>query len=64
MEKLYTTQEVADILRVKINKVYEFIATGKLKAIKLGGDRDGEPEKSQRHWRVTETALNEFLGQK
>lgn len=63
-EKLYTSQEVANILKVKINKVYEYIAEGKLKAIKLGGKVDGEMEKSQRQWRVTESALNEFLGLK
>jgi excisionase family DNA binding protein len=61
VEKLYTTQEVADILKVKVNKVYEFIAEQKLKAIKLGGSFE---EKSQRQWRITEQSLNEFLGQK
>lgn len=47
---VYTTQEVADILSVTQRTVYNYIASGQLKAAKIG-----------RHWRVTEEQLQSFL---
>lgn len=36
MEKLYTCKEVAEMYRVKEITVWEWVRTGKLKAIKIG----------------------------
>lgn len=47
----YTAPEVAKILRVKKSYVYELVATGRLKAIKL----------SERRLRISEDALREYL---
>lgn len=47
---VYTTQEVADILSVTQRTVYNYIASGQLKAAKIG-----------RHWRVTEEQFQNFL---
>src|SRR5437764_15038642 len=32
----YTPQEVADVLRVKVTTVYEYVRTGKLRAARIG----------------------------
>lgn len=50
--KLYTLQEVADILRVSRQSVYNYVAAKRLKAYKLAG---------QREYRVTENDLQEFI---
>ena len=42
-EKLYTTQEVAKILRVSERSVFRYIDDNKLKATKIG------------YWRISET---------
>ena len=36
-DELYTSQEVAERLKVHINTVYNYIDSGKLKAIKMEG---------------------------
>lgn len=47
---VYTTQEVADILSVTQRTIYNYIASGQLKAAKIG-----------KYWRVTEEQLQNFL---
>ncbi|MFA5009316.1 MAG: helix-turn-helix domain-containing protein [Candidatus Paceibacterota bacterium] len=49
IDKLFTIEEVAKILRVSTRSVTRYIETGKLKASKIG------------LWRIKETDLNEFL---
>ncbi len=51
--RVYTVSEVAKILRVRKNFVYELIYTGRLNAVRL----------SERRFRVTEEALQEFMKQ-
>ena len=48
--KVYTLEEVVEILRVSRRTIYNYIKTEQLKAIKVG-----------REWRVTEKALAAFL---
>lgn len=48
--KVYTLDEVADILKVTKRTLYTYLKTGKLKAFKMG-----------KYWRVTEQALQDFL---
>ena len=48
--KLYTLQEVADILRVSRQTIYNYVTAKKLKAVKYG-----------REYRVTEEILQEFI---
>lgn len=50
MHKIYTPQEIADILKVKISTVYEYCRTGKLSASRLGN-----------RYRITESQLQDFL---
>ena len=47
--KVYTLDEVADILKVTRRTLYTWISAGKLKAVKIG-----------KYWRVSEQALREF----
>lgn len=49
MDKLYTIEEVAEILRVSGRSVTRYIESGKLKASKIG------------MWRIKQSALNAFL---
>ena len=49
MERVYTLQEVADLLKTGINYVQELRKSGLLKCIKIG------------HYKVTETTLQQFL---
>lgn len=49
IEKLFTIQEVAEILRVSGRSVTRYIESGKLKASKIGV------------WRIKESDLNAFL---
>lgn len=49
MERVYTLQEVADLLKTGINYVQQLRKSGLLKCIKLG------------HYKVTETTLKQFL---
>ena len=48
--KVYTIDEVADLLQVTRRTVYNYIKSGKLKARKIG-----------KYWRVTSKALEELL---
>lgn len=48
--KVYTIDEVTEILHVTRRTLYIYIKEGKLKAAKIG-----------KYWRVTEKALEEFL---
>jgi excisionase family DNA binding protein len=48
--KLYTIEEISGILKVTQRTIYNFISTNNLKAVKIG-----------KYWRVTETALQEFI---
>lgn len=50
MQKIYTAQEVADILRVGYRKVLELIKDGKIKSL----DTDGM-------YRITEESLKAFM---
>ena len=49
-KEIYTPQEVADLVGVKVLTVYRWIKEGKLKATKLG------------HWRITREDLQAALG--
>jgi excisionase family DNA binding protein len=48
--KLYTLQEVADVLRVSRQTIYNYVTVKKLRATKYG-----------KEYRVTETDLKEFI---
>ena len=48
--KVYTLEEVADILKVTRRTLYTYIKEGKLPAVKMG-----------KYWRVTEENLKQFL---
>lgn len=48
--KVYTAQEVQDILKVTQRTLYRYIKCKQIKAIKVG-----------REYRITEEALNAFL---
>lgn len=48
--KVYTIEEVVELLKVTRRTVYSYIKDGKLKAVKLG-----------KYWRVTEKNLEDFL---
>ena len=50
ISRLYTTAEVAKILQVTQRTIYEYIYSGKLKAVKIG-----------QYWRITEENLNAFI---
>jgi len=49
IEKLFTIEEVAKILRVHARTVTRYIETGKLRASKIG------------FWRIKQSDLNDFL---
>lgn len=48
--KVYTIEEVVELLHVTRRTVYSYIKEGKLKAVKIG-----------KYWRVTEKNLEDFL---
>ena len=48
--KVYTLDEVADILKLTKRTLYTYIDEGKLKAVKMG-----------KYWRVSDEALREFI---
>ena len=50
MEKLLTTQEVADYLGLTRRTIYTFIQEGTLRAVKVG-----------REWRIKESELEAFI---
>jgi excisionase family DNA binding protein len=50
-EKLFTPEEVASLLRVKVVTVHSWLRQGKLKGFRVGG----------RLWRISREQLQEFL---
>jgi len=48
--KFYTPEEIGDILRVSVGKVYQLIESGELKATKVG-----------RQFRISAEALQEYI---
>lgn len=48
--KVYTIDEIAELLHITRRTLYTYLKTGKLKAIKVG-----------KYWRVTEENLKDFL---
>ena len=48
--KVYTLDEVADILKVTRRTLYTYVRDGKLKAVKMG-----------KYWRVSEEVLKTFV---
>ena len=48
--KVYTIDEVVDLLHVTKRSIYSYIKDGKLKAVKIG-----------KYWRVTQENLEDFL---
>ena len=48
--KVYTLEELVEVLHVTRRTLYNYIREGKLKAVKMG-----------KYWRVTEKQLEEFL---
>ena len=48
--KLFTLDEVADILKVTKRTLYNYIKAGKLPAVKIG-----------KYWRVSEESLQAFI---
>lgn len=49
IDKLFTIEEIAEILRVSTRSVNRYIDSGKLKGSKIGS------------WRIKESDLNNFL---
>ena len=39
MEKYYTTQETAKILRISLKTVFNYIEQGKLRPVRIGGQK-------------------------
>ena len=52
MEKIYTTEQVAELLAVHPDSIRAWLRTGELRGIKLPGGR---------RWRVLERDLQEFI---
>lgn len=50
MNQLYTTKEVADILKVTQRTIYNYIDSGQLRAQKIG-----------KAWRISSESLKEFI---
>lgn len=48
--KVYTTQEVLEVLKIHRRTLYRYIKAGQIKAIRMG-----------REYRITEKALSDFL---
>lgn len=48
--KLYSIDEIADILKVTQRTIYNYIKSGSLKAIKIG-----------KYWRIKHSDLEQFL---
>lgn len=53
MEKFYTLKEIEDVLQVSNRTLREYIKTGKLKAVKIGGK-----------YVVSESNYNDFISGK
>lgn len=48
--RVYTLDEVAEVLKITRRTLYTYVKEGKLKAVKIG-----------REWRVSEAALQDFI---
>jgi len=57
-DRLLSSREVMEFLGIDWNAIYTYIAEGKLKAHKLGGN-----SKSRRHWRIWYSDLVRFVNQ-
>ena len=53
MEKLYTPEQIAQLLQVNVVTVHRWLRDGKLKSVKIG-----------RLWRVSARNLEEFIHSK
>ena len=51
--KLYTLPEITKIIKLARRTLYNYLKSGELKAVKVGGT-----------WRVTEESLNEFINKR
>ena len=49
-KKFYTPQEVADLLQLRVQTVYDYVRQGKLSAMRLGN-----------RYRIAQTDLESFL---
>lgn len=50
--KVYTLEELVEILKVTKRTLYNYIKEGRLKAVKMG-----------KYWRVTQNQLDSFLNE-
>lgn len=50
LDNVYTPKEVAPMLKLHVNSIYELVATGELRAIRVG-----------RKILISETAIGEFI---
>ena len=57
-DHLLSTKEAMEFLGIDWNAIYTYIAEGKLRAHKLGGNA-----KSRRHWRIWYSDLVAFVNQ-
>ena len=53
MDKLYTCNEVADMFRVKVTTVWDWIREGKLEVLNIGSDK-------KPNYRVSEAHIEKF----
>lgn len=53
IERLYTPEEAAEVLRVKVRTIMEWLRQGRLKGVKVG----------RKLWRVKESDLRAFIEQ-
>lgn len=58
-DKLLTTREAKEMLNVGWGTLYEFIHSGKLKAVKLGGDTGDRTDR--RRYRIRMSDIEAFL---
>jgi excisionase family DNA binding protein len=56
MDKVLTTKEASEVLRVHLNTLHRLLISGKLRGFKVGGTR-------RSRWRITEANLRKFLSQ-
>jgi excisionase family DNA binding protein len=53
LPKFYSTNQVAEMFSVTVGTVREWMRTGKLEGVKLGGER----------WRISENELRRFANE-
>ncbi len=51
MEKLYTPEEIAEVLKKKLGTIWKYLRENKIKAMKVG-----------REYRIKESDLKAFMG--